>query len=77
MRVLTQALFSLLSTIFYGNIQSFNGNKITLQRTSKFTKSVIAAGGLRVIEWPPFSPDLSPIETIWDDMKDYIQAKYP
>jgi DDE superfamily endonuclease len=44
---------------------------------SAFTQSVIAAAGLRVIEWPPFSPDLSPIETIWDDMKDYIQEHYP
>jgi hypothetical protein len=44
---------------------------------SAFTKSVIAAAGIRVIEWPPCSPDLSPIETIWDDMKDYIQEHYP
>lgn len=44
---------------------------------SAFTKSVIQAAGMRVIEWPPSSPDLSPIETIWDDMKDYIQEHYP
>lgn len=44
---------------------------------SAFTKSVIQAAGLRVIEWPPCSPDLNPIETIWDDMKDYIQRHYP
>ena len=44
---------------------------------SAFTKSVIAAAGFRVIELPPFSPDLSPIETLWDDMKDYIQEHYP
>jgi transposase len=44
---------------------------------SAFTKSVITAAGIRVIEWPSCSPDLSPIETIWDDMKDYIQEHYP
>lgn len=44
---------------------------------SAFTKSVFQAAGIRVIEWPPCSPDLSPIETVWDDMKDYIQAHYP
>ena len=44
---------------------------------SAFTKSVITAAGIRVIEWPPNSPDLSPIETIWDDMKDYLQEHYP
>jgi hypothetical protein len=38
---------------------------------------VIKAAGIRVIEWPPCSPDLSPIEMIWDDMKDYIQEHYP
>jgi hypothetical protein len=44
---------------------------------SEFTQSVIQAAGIRVIEWPPFSPDLNPIETIWDNIKDYIQAHYP
>lgn len=44
---------------------------------SAFTREVIARAGFRVIEWPPFSPDLSPIETLWDKIKDYIQAHYP
>jgi len=44
---------------------------------STFTKSILKAAELRVIEWPPCSPDLSPIETIWDDIKDYIQEHYP
>jgi len=44
---------------------------------SAFTKSVLKAAGIRVIEWPPHSPDLSSIETIWDDIKDYIQEHYP
>jgi hypothetical protein len=25
--------------------------------------------------WPPFSPDLNPVETVWNGMKDWI-AKY-
>lgn len=44
---------------------------------SAFTKSVLAAAGIRVMEWPPFSPDLNPIETLWNDMKEYIQRNYP
>jgi len=45
--------------------------------SSKFTKSVITEAGFKVIEWPAKSPDLSPIETIWNDIKDYIQIYYP
>ena len=29
------------------------------------------------IFWPAFSPDLNPIETMWNRMKDYIMTKYP
>ena len=43
---------------------------------SAFTKSVLAAAGIKVMEWPPFSPDLNPIETLWNDMKEYIQENY-
>jgi hypothetical protein len=37
----------------------------------------LKAAELRFIEWPLCSPNLSPIERIWDDMKDYIQEHYP
>jgi transposase len=30
-----------------------------------------------LILWPAFSPDLNPIETVWNRMKDYIMRKYP
>ncbi len=33
--------------------------------------------GVDVIDWPPFSPDLNPIETVWNKMKDYIAANFP
>jgi hypothetical protein len=44
---------------------------------SAFTKSVLKAARIKTIKWPPNSPDLNPIETIWDDMKNYIQKHYP
>ena len=30
-----------------------------------------------MILWPPYSPDLNPIEMIWDKMKDYLQNNFP
>jgi len=32
--------------------------------------------GIYPIFWPAFSPDLNPIETVWNRMKDYIM-RYP
>lgn len=45
--------------------------------TSTYTTSVFQALGITPIKWPVRSPNLSPIETVWDKMKDYIQEHYP
>jgi transposase len=44
---------------------------------SAFTKSVFKAIGIAPIFWPANSPDLSPIESVWDLTKNYIQKHYP
>ncbi|KAL1961378.1 hypothetical protein VTO42DRAFT_106 [Malbranchea cinnamomea] len=43
----------------------------------KKTLADLAEHGIHPIHWPPYSPDLSPMETIWDKMKDWIQGHYP
>lgn len=45
--------------------------------SAAFTMSVFEAIGIEPIFWPPNSPDLNPIKTIWNEMKDYIEKKYP
>jgi hypothetical protein len=37
------------------------------------TKDQLQARGVTVLSWPPFSPDLNPIESCWNWMKDYIE----
>lgn len=32
--------------------------------------------GVSVIDWPPYSPDLNPIENVWNRMKDYQDQKW-
>lgn len=29
------------------------------------------------MRWPPFSPDLNLIESVWREMKDFIAVRYP
>jgi hypothetical protein len=37
------------------------------------TQQDIRDHGILMMDWPPFSPDLNLIETVWNKMKDYIQ----
>jgi transposase len=33
--------------------------------------------GIRCIQWPPYSPNLNPIEHVWKTIKQWIQQHYP
>lgn len=41
------------------------------------TQQELRSRGITVIFWPPFSPDLNPIERVWHLMKNYLQDNYP
>ena len=41
------------------------------------TKEELQERGIVVLYWPPFSPDLNPIERVWHLMKNYLQDHFP
>ena len=41
------------------------------------TRADIEERGIPLIYWPPYSPDLNPIEPVWNIMKDHIADNYP
>lgn len=40
------------------------------------TKQDLRDRGIQLVEWPPYSPDMNPIEACWNWMKDYIEDKW-
>ncbi len=44
---------------------------------SKMTKEWHEKHGIWVIDWPPFSSDLNPIEHAWRALKDKLYHRYP
>ena len=45
--------------------------------SSRMTVMELRERGISTIEWPPCSPDLNPIESVWNKMKYFIQDKNP
>lgn len=45
--------------------------------TAKYTTEAFRLNNIQVIFWPPYSPDLSPIESLWNRMKEILQELDP
>lgn len=45
--------------------------------TSESSMAWLAARGIELLEWPPLSPDLSPIENLWAIVKRQLRRKHP
>ncbi|KAK5986330.1 Transposable element Tcb2 transposase [Trichostrongylus colubriformis] len=58
----------------------FNGFGILVQDNAPAHRSAYTAGRLktmnvRLLDWPPESPDLNPIELVWGSMKAFVRKK--
>ena len=40
--------------------------------SAAYTIEELESRGIRLIFWPAFSPDLNPIENVWNKMKNYL-----
>ena len=61
------------------SLKNFDKEKYIFQQdnspihTSKITNEYFSVANLKVLEWPPYSPDLNPIENLWSVIKSQIQ----
>lgn len=45
--------------------------------TSKLLREYLAEMHFNILTWPPYSPDLNPIENLWSMLKERILKRYP
>lgn len=61
------------------SLKNFDKEMYTFQQdnspihTSKIAKEYFSGANINILEWPPYSPDLNPIENLWSVIKLRIQ----
>ncbi|CAJ0589295.1 unnamed protein product [Cylicocyclus nassatus] len=70
-RILEKCYLKFHNTIYHGFARLVHDNAPA--HTSVFTKKKLDAWKIKVLDWPPESPDLNPIELIWGSMKSFLR----
>lgn len=58
-------------------LQQDNDPKHSSNLCKDYLRRKASPGGMQLMEWPPQSPDLSPIELLWDEVDRQVQEKRP
>ncbi|GJQ83776.1 hypothetical protein Trydic_g5638 [Trypoxylus dichotomus] len=54
-----------------------NDSKCTAQICRKYLKQLEHRKEIILIKWPPHSPDLNPIELLWEELDQWIRKSVP
>ena len=57
--------------------QQDNDPKHTSNMCKSYIQKKVQSGEMLYMDWPPQSPDLSPIELLWEEVDRQVQAKSP
>jgi transposase len=57
--------------------QQDNARPHTSKKTSTFVDAAMIEHGFHVMEWPPNSPDMNPIENLWAHLKRELHHQFP
>ena len=52
-------------------------NRTTHVHMQRVTRAYLAANNVDAMPWTPYSPDLSPIEHLWDQLKGAVNRRTP
>lgn len=67
---------------FFGYLRGLGVSPILMEdnacvHTARMSREARIAAGITRLDWPPYSPDLNPIENIWAIIKQHIASRMP
>lgn len=57
--------------------QHDNGPRFKSHLVQRWLRKYASREGVMLVEWPPYSPDLNPIKSLWAILKERICKRYP